>query len=171
MRENAMRSIGTLSLVVGLGLAAFPAGAQDNGPLVARGEYLARIMDCTGCHTPGVLVGRPDTARYLGGSEVGFMIPELGVFYPPNLTPDRETGLGAWSEADIVAAVRAGVRPDGRELAPAMPWRSYAALTDDDARALAAYLKALPPVRHAAPPIAGPSEKPRGPYLTVAAPG
>jgi mono/diheme cytochrome c family protein len=168
---NSMRTIGALSLVVGLGLAAPSAGAQGADPLVARGEYLARIMDCTGCHTPGSLTGRPDMGRYLGGSDVGFMIPELGVFFPPNLTPDRETGLGAWSEADIVAAMRAGVRPDGRELAPAMPWRSYAALTDDDARALAAYLKGLPPVRHAAPPIAGPSETPQGPYFTVAAPG
>jgi mono/diheme cytochrome c family protein len=165
-----MRTIGALSLLVGLGLAASSAGAQSADPLVARGEYLARIMDCTGCHTPGSLTGRPDMARYLGGSDVGFMIPELGVFFPPNLTPDGETGLGAWSEADIVAAVRTGVRPDGRELAPAMPWRSYAALTDDDARALAAYIKTLPPVRHAAPPIAGPSEEPQGPYLTIAAP-
>jgi hypothetical protein len=52
----------------------------------------------------------------LAGSEVGFQIPGLGIFYPSNLTPDRETGIGTWSEADIIKAVRAGVRPDGRQL-------------------------------------------------------
>ena len=127
-------------------------------------------MDCGGCHTSGALAGQPDPRLHLAGSNIGFEIPGVGYFYPPNLTADRETGLGAWSEADIVQAVRTGVRPDGRELAPAMPWRSYAALTDDDARALATYLKTLPPVRHAAPPIAGSSEEPKGPYLTIAVP-
>src|SRR5215207_8678653 len=102
------------------------------------------IMDCTGCHTPGTFLGKPDMQRPLAGSEVGFGTPGLGIFYPPNLTPDPETGLGQWTEADIVKAVRTGERPDGRELAPMMPWRSYAALTDDDALALAAYLKSLP---------------------------
>jgi hypothetical protein len=92
------------------------------------------------------------------------------VFYPPNLTPDRETGLGSWSEADIARAVRTGERPDGRVLAPMMPWRSYAALTDGDALAVAAYLKALPPVRHVVPPPAGPGQKPPSPYLGVVSP-
>jgi mono/diheme cytochrome c family protein len=143
---------------------------MDAAPAPSRGEYLARIMDCSGCHTSGALAGRPDPALALAGSDIGFGIPGLGVFYPPNLTPDPETGLGGWSEADIARAVRTGVRPDGRELAPAMPWRAYAALSDEDAAALAAYLKGLKPVRHAVPPTAGPSEKPPAPYLTVAAP-
>ena len=56
----------------------------------------------------------------------------MGIFYPPNLTPDRETGLGAWSEGDIVTAVRTGARPDGRILAPVMPYHNYARLTDAD---------------------------------------
>jgi mono/diheme cytochrome c family protein len=106
----------------------------------------------------------------LAGSGIGFGIPGLGVFYPPNLTPDRETGLGAWGEADIVRAVRTGVRPGGRVLAPAMPWHNYAAPTDGDARALAAYLKSLPPVRNAMPPMVGAGEAPPAPYLTVVAP-
>ena len=74
----------------------------------------------------GALAGQPDPKLHLAGSNIGFGVPGLGVFYPPNLTPDRETGLGSWSEADIVRAVRQGVRPDGRELAPVMPWRNYA---------------------------------------------
>ena len=83
-------------------------------------------MDCVGCHTGGALAGAPDPKLRLAGSDIGFGAPGLGVFYPPNLTPDQETGLGAWSEADIVKALRTGERPDGRELAPMMPWRSYA---------------------------------------------
>ncbi len=111
-----MRRI-VLSLVAALGAlaGAFPAPAQEGA---GRGEYLVSIMDCGGCHTPGVFLGKPDMARFLGGSEVGFQIPGLGIFYPPNLTPDPETGLGRWSEADIIRAVRTGVRPDGRQLAP-----------------------------------------------------
>jgi mono/diheme cytochrome c family protein len=92
-------------------LSVPPAFAQSQ---TQRGEYLVTIMDCTGCHTPGTFLGKPDMQRPLAGSEVGFQIPGLGIFYPPNLTPDPETGLGKWSEADIIKAVRTGVRPDGR---------------------------------------------------------
>jgi len=152
-----------------IALAAMQALAQAN-PTSSRGEYLARIMDCGGCHTPGALIGKPDQARNLAGSEIGFEIPNLGYFYPPNLTSDRQTGLGAWSEADIMRAVRTGVRPDGRVLAPVMPWHSYAVLTDADAQALARYLKSLPPIRHAVPPPGGPDETPSSPFLTVVAP-
>jgi mono/diheme cytochrome c family protein len=137
---------------------------------VERGSYLAAIMDCTGCHTPGTLVGKPDPQRHLAGSEIGFKIPGLGIFYPPNLTPDPETGLGKWSEADIIKAVRTGARPDGRMLAPVMPYHSYSRLTDADARALASYLKSLKPIRHKVPSMTGDSEKPTAPYLTVAMP-
>ena len=69
-----------------------------------------------------------------------------------------------------MAAVRTGMRPDGRELAPAMPWRSYSALNDEDAKALAAYLKSLPSVDRKAPGPTGPSEKPSAPYMTVVVP-
>jgi mono/diheme cytochrome c family protein len=148
--------------------AAGPALAQQGD--VARGKYLATIMDCTGCHTNGALIGQPDPKRYLAGSEFGFGIPGLGVFYPPNLTSDRETGLGAWSADQIVTAIRTGERPDGRMLAPVMPWRSYGALNDADARDLAAYLKSLPPVRFKAPAPVGPNEKPPSPYLSLMSP-
>jgi mono/diheme cytochrome c family protein len=141
--------------------------AQDK---IKRGEYLVTIMDCSGCHTPGVFLGKPDPQRQLGGSEVGFQLPGLGIFYPPNLTPDPETGLGKWSEADIVKAVRTGVRPDGRVLAPVMPYHNYGKLTDTDAQALASYLKSLKPVRNQVPAITGASEKPTAPYLTVRMP-
>jgi mono/diheme cytochrome c family protein len=135
-----------------------------------RGEYLATIMDCTGCHTPGTFLGKPDMQRPLAGSEVGFQIPGLGIFYPPNLTPDPETGLGRWSEADIIKAVRIGVRPDGRQLVPIMPYHSYSKLTDADAKALASYLKGLKPVKNKVPGPVGANEKPSAPYLTVVIP-
>lgn len=159
--------------VVGLGLVgaalltASPALSQER---IKRGEYLAAVMDCSGCHTTGALLGKPDPQRHLAGSEVGFQIPHLGIFYPPNLTPDPETGLGEWSEADIIRAVRMGERPDGRLLAPVMPYHSYGRLTDADAQALASYLKSLKPIRHRAPAMIGAAEKPTAPYLTVVMP-
>lgn len=162
---------GTAILAAAL-LAGAVTLAQTAAPKerIQRGEYLAAIMDCGGCHTPGMFLGKPDMGRKFAGSEVGFQIPGLGTFYPPNLTSDTETGLGRWSEQDIAKAVRTGARPDGRMLAPAMPYQSYAKLTDADALALASYLKSLSAIRNKVAAPAGPSEKAPGPYLTVANP-
>ncbi|HYF06594.1 MAG TPA: cytochrome c [Acetobacteraceae bacterium] len=162
----AMAAVLVLALAIPL-----VSAREEPARAASRGEYLSRIMDCGGCHTGGALIGQPDPRLHLAGSAIGFAVPGLGVFYPPNLTPDRETGLGAWSEDDIIRAVRTGVRPDGRILAPAMPWHAYAALTNEDARALARYLRALPPIRNAAPPITGEGETPPAPYFTVVTPG
>jgi len=151
-----------------LALAVAPARAQDAE--LQRGLYLSRIMDCAGCHTAGALAGQPDPRLHLAGSAIGFAIPQLGYFYPPNLTPDAETGLGRWTEAEIIAAIRTGVRPDGRILVPVMPWPNYGALTDDDARALVRYLRSLAPIRNAAPPMTAAGETAPGPYLAVVAP-
>ncbi len=125
-----------------------------------RGKYLVTLGGCTDCHTPGFFFGKPDMARYLGGSEVGFEIPELGVFHGPNLTPDKESGLGAWTDEQIVTAMQTGKRPDGRMLAPIMPWRALANLSAADAKAIVAYLRSLPPVKNAVPGPFGPGEKP-----------
>ena len=147
--------------------AAFSPSAQAQQSQVARGKYLASIGGCFDCHTPGYFFGKPDMARYLGGSEVGFEIPGLGVFHGPNLTPDPETGLCNWSIDQIVTALQTGVRPDGRDLAPIMPWRALAGLTKDDARAMAVFLKSIPPVKNKVPGPFGPSEKPTGFVMKV----
>jgi mono/diheme cytochrome c family protein len=142
------------------------AQAQD----LQRGEYLAKIMDCTGCHTPGALAGQPDAAMFLAGSTIGFEVPGVGIVYPPNLTPDNDTGLGRWSADDVVKAIRTGMRPDGRQLIPVMPYPSYSALTDADAAALAAYLKSIKPIKHAAPANTKPGDAAPAPYLSVVVP-
>lgn len=163
---TSLRTAASAAIAV---LAAGAAAAQ--GPdAVRRGEYLARIMDCGGCHTPGALAGQPDQARALSGSGIGFSIPDLGYFFPPNLTPDRDTGLGGWTAAQMVTAIRTGHRPDGRILVPIMPWPSYAALTDADADALVAYLRSVPAIRNQVPEMTGAGGRPGGPYLSVVQP-
>ena len=137
---------------------------------IERGRYLVTLGGCTDCHTPGHFLGKPDTTRELGGSEVGFEIPDLGVFYGPNLTPDKETGLGTWSEADIVKAIQTGVRPDGRGLVPIMPWPAFAKLTESDAHAIAAYLKSLPAVRNQVPGPFGASQTPTSYVMRIVPP-
>jgi mono/diheme cytochrome c family protein len=172
MFRSARRGGGPAAfLALSLGLLPLTAGDTHADDQLARGEYLSQIMDCSGCHTPGALAGQPDMARYLGGSDIGFEIPGLGIFWPPNLTSDEATGLGSWSADEIATAVRTGVRPDGRELAPVMPWHAYSALTDDDALALATYIKTLPAVSHQVPEIVGGPDQATAPYLTVVIPG
>jgi mono/diheme cytochrome c family protein len=163
-----MRSV-VFSCLSALTVAAFLAGPSAADEDAKRGEYLVRIMDCGGCHTPGYLFGKPDMARYLGGGDAGFEIPQLGIFYPPNLTND-ETGLKSWKEEEIVTAIRTGVRPDGRELAPIMPWHAYAGLNDVDAQAVARYLKSTKAVENDVPDPVGPGEKAPLPYLTMKKP-
>jgi len=124
----------------------------------ARGKYLVSIAGCTDCHTPGYFFGKPDMARYLGGSEVGFEIPGLGIFHGPNLTPDKDTGLGGWTDAQIAAALTEGKRPDGRELAPIMPWRAFAGLAKEDVGAIVAFLRGIPAVSNKVPGPFGPKE-------------
>ena len=126
---------------------------------VARGKYLVTIASCGDCHTPGYFFGKPDMPRYLGGSDVGFEIPGHGVFAGPNLTSDKETGLGGWTDEQVATALTTGVRPDGRELAPIMPWRAFASLTKPDVAAVVAFLRSLPPVKNKVAGPFGPNEK------------
>jgi mono/diheme cytochrome c family protein len=163
-----MRRVIQFVAVLALTIPGAAAVADDNG--VARGEYLVRFGGCNDCHTPGYFLGKPDLSRFLAGSDVGFDLPGLGTFVGPNLTPDNETGLGSWSRDQIIEAIQTGVRPDGRLLAPIMPWRAFAGLTKSDAGAIADYLKSLPPVSHKAQGPFGPNEKPPVPRMMVVFP-
>jgi len=136
---------------------------------VARGKYLVTVLGCNDCHTPGYFYGAPDEARKLSGSELGWKGP-WGVSYPRNLTPEPQTGIGAWSENDIVTAIRTGKRPDGRMLLPPMPWPDLAALTDEDATAIAKYLKTLTPVPHTVPDIVPPGSPAKGSFFALPPP-
>lgn len=138
---------------------------------VARGKYLVTIASCHDCHTPGFFLGKPDMARYLGGSDVGFELPGLGVFHGPNLTPDKATGLGGWTDAQVVAAIQTGTRPDGRMLAPIMPYHAFAALTKPDVEAIVAFLRSIPPVRNKVAGPFGPTETPTSFVMKVVPPG
>lgn len=110
--------------------------------LVERGQYLARAADCEACHT--VKGGEP----FAGG--LAFNLP-FGTLYSPNITPDRETGIGNWSDADFLGALHKGIAPGGTRLYPAFPYAAYTMISDADALAIKAFLFSLPP-RHAPRP-------------------
>jgi mono/diheme cytochrome c family protein len=137
-----MKLTASLSIVIAGAFMQTALAAPSN---IDRGRYLVSIIDCQTCHTDGAFIGKPDLQHPLAGSSIGHQVDGLGTFWPPNLTPDNQTGLGKWSVKDIVIAITEGRLPDGRELAPAMPWRSYSNLSRTDADAIAAYLKSLPP--------------------------
>jgi len=140
-----------------LGASAAASAAETQ---IERGKYLVSISGCNDCHTPGYFLGKPDFSRALSGSDVGFAIPGVGAVVGRNLTPDKETGLGNWTAAQIITAFTTGMRPDGRKLSPIMPWPELANLTADHAEAIAAYLQSLPPVKNAVPGPFGPKETP-----------
>jgi mono/diheme cytochrome c family protein len=111
------------------------ADVRSTPELVARGEYLVKAADCAACHSlPG---GEP----FAGG--LAFKLP-FGVIYSTNITADRETGIGAWSDDDLVRALHQGVAKDGSYLYPAFPYTSYTGLSRDDIVAIKAYLFSLP---------------------------
>ncbi len=117
---------------------AQPTGAE----LIARGEYLTVAADCAACHT--TKGGKP----FAGG--LAFKLP-FGTIYSPNITPDNTVGIGDWSDAEFVRAMRSGVGKHGEDLYPAFPYTSYALLSTDDILAIKAYLTTLAPVSDPAP--------------------
>ena len=159
-----------LAAVITAGVVLDSIEAVAQNAQIERGKYLVTLGGCNDCHTPGYFFGKPDATRILGGSEVGFEIPGLGVFHGPNLTPDNDTGLGKWSMDEIVKAITTGHRPDGRVLAPIMPWPALAKLTPEDSRAIVAFLKSLPPVKNKVPGPFGPNEKPTSFVMKIIAP-
>ena len=120
---------------------ANPTGVPQqlaNADLIKRGEYLAHAAVCVACHTA------PGAAPYAGG--FAFNLPVIGTIYSTNITPDKETGIGNYTDQQFLDALHKGVRADGQNLYPAMSYTSYAYMTDADALAIKAYLFSRPAV-------------------------
>lgn len=160
-------SINTRIAVTLLMLTSFRSAlCAEPGPL-ERGHYLVELAGCDHCHTPGHFLGKEDRSRALAGGDVGFEIPGNGTVVGPNLTPDKDTGLGKWSDAQIAAAIRSGMRPDGRVLSPVMPWPNFAQLTNEDVKAIVAYLRALKPVKNKVPGPFAVGQEPTVPVMRL----
>lgn len=140
-----------LPLLVGV-LCALGSAARAQAPtggagetVVQRGEYLARAADCAACHTP------PNGQEFTGGYK--FSLP-FGTIYGPNITPDKATGIGDYTDDEFVAALQRGVGRGGKHLYPAMPYTNYTLMSREDVLAIKAYLFSLKPVHAESPPNA-----------------
>ena len=136
-----MRTILAGLAVVGLALCSAVAStvraAEPSPELIAYGKTLVEAGDCAGCHTT-------DPAKpFAGGKRID---TPFGAIYAPNLTPDRDTGIGGWADADFTRALRYGVAPDGSNYYPAFPYPYFTKMTKDDTLAIRAYLGTLAPV-------------------------
>lgn len=152
--------------------------------LVARGEYLVTVGGCHDCHTPfemGEHGPEPDMARMLSGHPSSFQITEMpefqspewawagsptntafagpwGITFAANLTPDKETGIGIWTEETFIQTLRTGKHWGvDRPILPPMPWQNYARMTDEDLQAMYAYLQSIPPHRNTVPQMIPPT--------------
>jgi mono/diheme cytochrome c family protein len=162
------------------GSACAPAeGPSDRAALLERGRHLVQVSGCGDCHTPlsidpALGVPLPQAGRELSGHPEGAPAPAagadagnamvvgptgtsfrlaFGAVYAANLTPDVETGLGSWTEEEFVRALRTGLHRgrSGRPILPPMPWQAAAAHSDEDLKAIFAYLRSLPPVHNRVP--------------------
>jgi mono/diheme cytochrome c family protein len=132
-----MRSGAATSLLVAV-LVASASHAATEAP-IERGRYLTAAAGCVTCHTD-TADGAP---RFAGGRALA---TPFGTFYTPNITPDRQTGIGSWTDAQFLRALREGIGPDGRHYFPAFPFTSYTGMTDEDVIAIRNYLFSLAPV-------------------------
>jgi mono/diheme cytochrome c family protein len=126
------------SVVAGASLVAAARAADTEFAKIERGRELVNAGDCVACHT--VDGGKP----FAGGRAIQ---TPFGIIFSPNITPDRTTGIGAWSDEDFYRAMHNGVRADGARLYPAFPYPYFTKLTHDDVMAMRAYLNTLPPVK------------------------
>jgi mono/diheme cytochrome c family protein len=140
------------------GLAAATRQAAAETPLQRGGYLVESIANCGNCHAPQEPSGAVPLTALSGGPAI---TSRVFTAYPPNITPDRDTGIGTWTEDQVVTALREGRTPDGHMLRPPMPVPFYRAMSDQDAHAVAAYLLSRPPVAQQSPPpqykIAAPS--------------
>lgn len=154
-------------------LSAPPMGnvSDENRGAAQRGRYMVELLGCGSCHTDGALIGAPRADRALAGSQIGIAYTSPleedrpGVVYGANLTPDVETGIGAWTDEELVRMVRTGLDRHGRQQLPVMPWPVYSRLSDEDARAIVTYLKSLDPIVHDVPDPVAPGDEATAPYV------
>src|SRR5882724_652669 len=130
-------------------LAEYSAGKPTGVPTdftgtepLARGQYLAEAADCEACHTA------EGGKRFAGGRPFE---TDFGTIYSPNITPDKDSGIGSWSDAEFLKAVHEGMGKDGKRLYPAFPYAAYTYLTDEDVLAIKAYLFQQPAEKNTAP--------------------
>jgi mono/diheme cytochrome c family protein len=146
MRDHAQPLIAILAAgLLGTACTAPPARAdqrpsEQDFAQIERGRYLTAVADCTACHT-----STDSQDQFAGGRAIE---TPFGKVLAANITPDRETGIGNWTDSQFDAAVRMGRLPDGSRLYPAMPFPYYTRMTQADVRAIRAYLNTLPPVHH-----------------------
>lgn len=138
---------------------------------VKHGEYLIELLGCGTCHTDGALEGAPNMKRALAGSRTGIAYSNPmgderpGIVYPPNLTPDEDTGLGSWNDLQIEQAIRTGIGQHAGRRLVAMPWQGYTKMTREDVRAIVAYLRSIPPVKHKVPDEVKPGERAKAAFV------
>jgi len=175
----------TVALVPALNATSAQTAAQPSTPNVQRGAYLVKTMLCNDCHTPWTLGPKgpePDMSRALTGHPEDLKLPPApqlpegpwvmvtsasmtawsgpwGTSYTANLTPDKETGLGDWTEEMFIKTMRTGLHQGkGRPVLPPMPWPWIGQLNDSDLKDLFAYLQSLPPVKNRVPAPVDPTE-------------
>jgi hypothetical protein len=153
MKPIARRLLLLVVVVVALAAIAPLAGAkpvrQGSDP-VARGKYLTTIAGCIDCHSPLGPDGKADFTQAFAGGQL-FDLGPLGKLFTKNLTPDKETGLGNWTDDEIKIAIRTGVEKDGTHLFPVMPYIIFNNIADADVDAIVAYLRTVPAISNKVP--------------------
>lgn len=137
-------------VVIALLVVFMPPHQAMAETVVERGKYLVEVLAaCGNCHTPKGPKGEIREKHMAGGFKIQ---EDFGVAVSTNITPDKETGIGTWTDEEIIRAIREGRRKDGRTLGPPMPFYLYRNISDSDAKAMVAYLRTLTPIKNQVPP-------------------
>ena len=134
-----------LALAFALLAGAVASAADSASDIVARGKYVFATAGGCACHTP------PDAIGLNAGGTKFELAYGIGVVYAPNITPDAETGIGKWTDAQVTSAIRRGERPNGSKLFPIHPYKYLGAIADDEVAALVAYLRSVKPLKSSVP--------------------
>ena len=147
--RRAAAAVAACALLLVSALAVSPsiaAGADPASDIVARGQYVFATAGGCACHTP------PDGVGLNAGGTKFELAYGIGVVYAPNITPDAETGIGKWTDAQVTSAIRRGEKPNGSRLFPIHPYKYLGRIADDEVEALVAYLRSVKPIKSSVPP-------------------